>query len=164
MRIIIIIFFLNGFLFSTSPFETLSEITLNLDKDNNIDTIRLREDLSNNNRFLKVIISEKEQQRTFDNHYAIPNYQESTLSCTKIYKDTIGFKFIIKNGNGNISKSKIFYFKALKTDIVLYKMEEMRFYEDNFIQELNVTNYEYNNRNVYDSIYSLKHFNYRDFW
>ena len=43
-------------------------------------------------------------------------------------------------------------------------MEEMRFYEGNFIQELNVTNYEYSNRNEYDTIYSLKHFNYRDFW
>lgn len=106
----------------------------------------------------------KEQLRNFDNHFAIPNYQESTLSCTEIYKDSTGFNFIIDNGNGSNHKSKKFFFKAFEAVIVLYKIEEMRFYVDNFIQEHNVTHFEYNNVNEYDSIYSLKYFNYIDFW
>ena len=125
MRIIVLIFFLSCNLFSNNTFDILSEITLNLDKDNNIDTIRLCQDLSNSDRFLKVSFSGKEQLRNFDNHFAIPNYQESTLSCTEIYKDSTGFNFIIENGNGSNHKSKKFFFKDFDADIVLYKIEEM---------------------------------------
>lgn len=97
---------------TNSSFEILSEVKIHQDADKSIDTIRLCQDNTTQDRFIKIMISDIEQLSDIENLKALPNYEETTLTCTEIYSDSIGFNFIIENGNGNIHKSKKFYFKS----------------------------------------------------
>lgn len=68
------------------------------------------------------------------------------------------------NTNGNNHQSKKFFFKSLNDDIVLYKIEEYHLTNNNFIQETCTISFEYENLKEYDPIYSIKYFNFNDFW
>lgn len=147
-----------------SDYIVKSEIISHFDDDKTIDTIQLCQNILSEDRFLNIAISNFDKLNNYKNYTAIPNYKESTLSCTSLYKDSLGFNFIIENGNGNVHKSKKFSFRRFGNDIVLYRIDELYFSSDKFIQDHNVRNFVYENVKSYDSIYSIEYFDYKLFW
>lgn len=162
MKFIILLFIL--FNSTNDDYVVKSEIISHFDDDKTIDTIQLCQNILSEDRFLNISISNYENMDNFKNYTAIPNYKETTLSCINLYKDSLGFSFIIENGNGNIHKSKKFSFRRFGNDIVLNRIDEFYFSSDKFIQDHNVRNFVYENANSYDSIYSVKYFDYNLFW
>lgn len=155
------ILFLN---LTNSDYIVKSEIISNFDDDKTIDTIQLCQNVLSEDRFLNITISNFDNLNNYKNYTAIPNYKETTLSCSNLYKDSLGFSFTIENGNGNVHKSKKFSFRRFENDIVLYTIDELYFSSDKFIQDHNIRNFVYENASSYDSIYSIKYFDYNLFW
>lgn len=147
-----------------SDYIVKSEIISNFDDDKTIDTIQLCQNVLSEDRFLNITISNFDNLNNYKNYTAIPNYKETTLSCSNLYKDSLGFSFTIENGNGNVHKSKKFSFRRFGIDIVLYRINELYFSSDKFIQDHNIRNFVFENASSYDSIYSIKYFDYNLFW
>ncbi|MFN3195862.1 MAG: hypothetical protein ACE364_07940 [Chlorobiota bacterium] len=157
----LLILFLNP---TYSDYIVKSEIISNFDDDKTIDTIQLCQNVLSEDRFLNITISNFDNLNNYKNYTAIPNYKETTLSCSNLYKDSLGFSFTIENGNGNVHKSKKFSFRRFGIDIVLYRINELYFSSDKFIQDHNIRNFVFENASSYDSIYSIKYFDYNLFW
>lgn len=155
------ILFLN---LTNTDYIVKSEIISHFDDDKTIDTIQLCQNILSEDRFLNIAISNFDKLNNYKNYTAIPNYKETTLSCSNLYKDSLGFSFIIENGNGNVHKSKKFSFRRFKNDIVLYKIDEIYSSSDKFIQDNNFRSFVYENSKSYDSIYSIEYFDYKLFW
>ena len=74
------ILFLN---LTNSDYIVKSEIISHFDVDKTIDTIQLCQNILSEDRFLNIAISNFDKLNNYKNYTAIPNYKETTLSCSK---------------------------------------------------------------------------------
>jgi|GEM_PF-2127303 len=161
--LILLLSFHNGF--SDDNIIIVDEQYLNLDKDKIPDKIQILFNKNKESQILHIYFSsDNDKTPSIVNIKAVPNSYLDYIICDEITRDSLGFKFLMMNTNGNNHKSKTFYFKQYKDDIVLHRIDEIRFYDGNFIQEINTTDFVYENVQEYDSIYSIKYFDFRDFW
>ncbi len=163
---IIIFLIINiSYVLTNSKENIINELSFDINRDYIIDKISILENVNSRDRILLLSLSNKNLKAVnIRNKKAIPNYQETYLSCNELFIDSLGFYFTIESGNGNNYISRKFFFKYYENDIVLYKIKEFIIYEHHFINEENTIYFQFENVNEYDSKYSIYNFDYKNFW